>query len=96
VEEYTRYSFPSKNIEYLLSGKPVVGYFLDGMPHVYQDFMCCIDPTLPAAEGIAAKLDEVLCSDSASLFEKNKHFFEYARQPLVADGIARSIIDLTM
>lgn len=96
VEEYTRYSFPSKNIEYLLSGKPVVGYFLDGMPPVYQDFMCCIDPSLPAQEGIAAKLDEVLCSDTAALFEKNKRFFEYARQPLVAEGIAQSIIDLTL
>lgn len=96
VEEYTRYSFPSKNIEYLLSGKPVVGYFLDGMPQVYQDFLCCIDPSLPAEEGIAAKLNEVLSTDSATLFEKNKRFFEYARTPLVAEGIARSIIDLTM
>ena len=95
VEEYTRYSFPSKNIEYLLSGKPVVGYFLEGMPQVYQDFMCCIDATLPAVDGIAAKLREVLSSDRASLFEKNKRFFEYARQPLGAEGIARSIIDLT-
>lgn len=96
VEEYTRYSFPSKNIEYLLSGKPVVGYFLEGMPQVYQDFLCCIDPSLPAEDGIAAKLAEVLSSDSAALFEKNKRFFEYARTPLVAEGIARSIIDLTM
>ena len=96
VEEYTRYSFPSKNIEYLLSGKPVVGYFLDGMPQVYQDFLCCIDPSLPAEDGIAAKLAEVLSGDSAALFEKNKRFFEYARTPLVAEGIARSIIDLTM
>lgn len=96
VEEYTRYSFPSKNIEYLLSGKPVVGYFLEGMPQVYRDFLCCIDPTLPAEEAIAAKLDEVLRCDSATLLEKNKRFFDYARTPLSAAGIAQSIIDLTM
>lgn len=95
VEEYTRYSFPSKNIEYLLSGKPVVGYFLDGMPQVYRDFLCCIDPTLPPEQAIAAKLDQVLRSDSAALLEKNKRFFDYARKPLVAKGIAQSIIDLT-
>ena len=94
-EEYTRYSFPSKNIEYLLSGKPVVGYFLDGMPQQYRDFLCCIDPTLPAEQGIAAKLDEVLSADSAALLEKNKRFFDYAREPLVAKGIAQSIIDLS-
>lgn len=95
VEEYTRYSFPSKNIEYLLSGKPVVGYFLDGMPQVYRDFLCCIDPELSPAQGIAAKLDEVLSGDSAALLEKNKRFFDYARKPLVAKGIAQSIIDMT-
>lgn len=96
VEEYTRYSFPSKNIEYLLSGKPVVGYFLEGMPQDYKDFLCCVDPALPAVEGIAAKLDEVLHCDAATLLEKNKRFFDYAREPLVAKGIAQSIIDLTM
>lgn len=96
VEEYTRYSFPSKNIEYLLSGKPVVGYFLEGMPQVYQDFMCCVDPSLPAEDGIAAALDNVLRSDPATLFERNKRFFEYAKKPLLANGIAQSIIDLTM
>ena len=38
-EEYTKYSFPSKNIEYLLSGNPVVGYMLSGMPEDYRRFM---------------------------------------------------------
>lgn len=35
--EYTRYSFPSKNLEYLLSGKPVIAYKLDGMSDDYDD-----------------------------------------------------------
>ena len=96
VEEYTRYSFPSKNIEYLLSGKPVVGYYLEGMPQIYQNFLCCVDPSLPPDEALAVKLGEVLSSDSAALFEKNKQFFAYARKPLGAEGIARSIIELTM
>ena len=38
-EEYTKYSFPSKNIEYLLSGNPMVGYMLSGMPEDYRRFM---------------------------------------------------------
>ncbi len=38
-EEYTKYSFPSKNIEYLLSGNPVVAYMLDGMKEIYKDFL---------------------------------------------------------
>lgn len=38
-DEYTKYSFPSKNIEYLLTGNAVIGYLLDGMPLVYREFM---------------------------------------------------------
>lgn len=37
--EYTKFSFPSKYVEYLLSGNPVVGYKLDGMPEVYGEFI---------------------------------------------------------
>lgn len=36
--EYTKYSFPSKNMEYLLSGRPVVAYKLEGIPDDYDDF----------------------------------------------------------
>ena len=35
--DYTKYSFPSKNLEYLLSGKPVIAYKLDGMSDDYDD-----------------------------------------------------------
>ena len=42
-EEYTKYSFPSKNIEYLMTGKPVVAYMLDGMPDIYESFLFSAD-----------------------------------------------------
>lgn len=35
--EYTKYSFPSKNLEYLLAGKPVIAYKLNGMSDDYDD-----------------------------------------------------------
>lgn len=37
-EEYTKYSFPSKILEYMSSGTPVVAYALDGMPEEYDPF----------------------------------------------------------
>lgn len=37
-EEYTKYSFPSKNIEYLQTGNAVVSYMLEGIPKIYQEF----------------------------------------------------------
>ena len=36
--EYTKYSFPSKNLEYLLSGRPVIVNRLPGIPDEYDDY----------------------------------------------------------
>ena len=43
VEEFTKYSFPSKNIEYLVSGTPVLIYELDGIPKEYYNYCFHID-----------------------------------------------------
>ena len=39
VGEYTKYSFPSKTMEYLSSGTPVVAYKLDGIPDEYDSYI---------------------------------------------------------
>ena len=38
-EEFTKYSFPSKTMEYLSSGVPLVAYKLDGIPDEYDPFI---------------------------------------------------------
>lgn len=38
-EEFTKYSFPSKNMEYLSSGTPLIAYKLDGIPDEYIDYL---------------------------------------------------------
>lgn len=42
-EEFTKYSFPSKDIEYLSSGAPVAAYKLDGIPDEYDEYMIYVD-----------------------------------------------------
>lgn len=37
--DYTRFSFPSKNLEYMVSGRPVIAYKLDGIPDEYDDYL---------------------------------------------------------
>ena len=38
-EDFTKYSFPSKNLEYLSSGVPLVAYKLDGIPCEYANYI---------------------------------------------------------
>lgn len=38
-DEFTKYSFPSKTMEYLASGTPVVAYRLDGIPDEYEPYI---------------------------------------------------------
>lgn len=56
-EEFTKYSFPSKNLEYLSSGKPLVAYKLDGIPEEYNEFF--LFPENNSPEALAAVLDKV-------------------------------------
>lgn len=53
--EYTKYSFPSKNLEYLLAGKPVIAFKLDGMSDEYDGVFL-----YPAGETIESIRDEVV------------------------------------
>lgn len=42
-EEYTKYSFPSKIMEYMSSGTPVIGYKLDGIEDEYFNYMYTVE-----------------------------------------------------
>ncbi|VVO86704.1 hypothetical protein PS850_02135 [Pseudomonas fluorescens] len=54
--EFTKYSFPSKIIEYMSSGVPVLMYRLDGIPDEYYGF-CYLIP--PGDNGLKMKLFEL-------------------------------------
>jgi len=57
-EEYTKYSFPSKNMEYMVSGTPVLTTKLPGMPKEYEEYVYFIeDETI---EGIKNKIEELM------------------------------------
>ncbi len=46
-EEFTKYSFPSKTMEYLSSGKPVIAYKLDGIPDEYDEYINYVSDNTP-------------------------------------------------
>lgn len=57
-EEFVKYSFPSKTLEYMLSGTPLITTMLPGMPEEYRNYVIVLDNNEP--EVIAKKLNEVL------------------------------------
>lgn len=65
--EYTKYSFPSKTLEYLATGNPVISYKLDGIPKEYDDVLIypCDESCAGLAETIRKVFTEPLLSKKA-------------------------------
>ncbi len=68
--EYTKYSFPSKTLEYMVSGTPVLMYKLDGIPDEYDKFIYYADENCD--EPLKAKLEEILSKSQAELEDFGK------------------------
>lgn len=92
-ETYTKYSFPSKNVEYLLSGRPVAACMLSGMPEIYRDFLYEIDGDSP--EAVARALTEAAEDTADNYRARYQAFLAYAREHLAADRIGRAIVNLS-
>ncbi len=77
--EYTKYSFPSKNIEYLLTGKPTILAKLPGMPEEYFPYFVDADDCSPKALCIA--INQVL-----SMTEKERIEFGKKGQKFIMEN----------
>ena len=69
-EEFVKYSFPSKTMEYMASGTPVLTTKLPGMPKEYYPYVDFIEEE--SASGIAAALKAVLARSDEELFRKGQ------------------------
>lgn len=67
-EAFVRYSFPSKTMEYMASGTPVLTTVLPGMPKEYYPYVYFIQDETP--EGIAQALTNVMTCSDEELFHK--------------------------
>ena len=56
-EEYTKYSFPSKNMEYMVSGTAVLTTSLPGMPEEYKQYVYLIEDETVA--GVCRELKKI-------------------------------------
>ena len=67
-EAFVRYSFPSKTMEYMASGTPVLTTVLPGMPKEYYPYVFFIQDETP--EGIAQALTNAMTYSDEELFRK--------------------------
>lgn len=66
IEEFTKYSFPSKNLEYLSSGTPLIAYKLDGIPDEYDNYIYYVDDN--TVEALKNKIVEVCMKSTQELY----------------------------
>lgn len=74
-EEFTKYSFPSKNIEYMVSGTPVLTTKLPGMPKEYYEYVYLFDEE--TVQGYLDKIKEVFCLSDTELIRKGLEAKEF-------------------
>ena len=87
----TKYSFPSKTMEYMVSGTPMIGYKLEGIPKEYYDNMYIVEDN--KIETLAKCIDEVLSLSQIDLNEKARKAFEFIKNNKTSQMQVRKIID---
>lgn len=67
TEEFTKFSFPSKNMEYMVSGTPMVTTHLPGMPDEYLDYVFLFEDE--SVDGMSKTLETILSKSKEELHE---------------------------
>ena len=68
AEEFTKYSFPSKTLEYMASGTPVLMSPLPSMPNEYKEYLYLFDDE--TVEGMSKAMADILAKDEKELSAK--------------------------
>lgn len=85
IGEYTKYSFPSKNMEYLLSGNPVIAYKLDGIPDEYDEyFFYPEDNSIEALRNKIIEVSKLSPEERQKIGEKGRNFVLENKNPYVS------------
>lgn len=89
--EYTQYSFPSKNMEYMISGTPVLTTKLPGMPEEYYPHVYFIEDETP--EGISKVLQEICAKNLEERTQKGLEARQFVLDKKTNVAQAKKIID---
>lgn len=90
--EYTKYSFPSKTMEYLMSGIPTIMYKLDGIPDAYDEHVFYIEGN--EAQDIAYKILEVIQLDKTERIKFGEDAREFVLREKNEKAQVKKIVEL--
>lgn len=74
-QEFVKYSFPSKNMEYMASGTPMLTTRLPGMPREYETYVYFIEKE--TIEGICEDLTRIMKKTDEELFKFGERAKEF-------------------
>lgn len=80
-QPFTKYSFPSKILEYMSSGTPVLAYKLDGMPDDYDEYFFHIEEAEGGLENALRHVISLSDEDRARMGQKAKDFVAQYKNP---------------
>lgn len=88
---YTKYTFPSKTMEYLVSGKPMVGYLLEGIGEEYYPYINAL--TGREAKEIAEDLRDIMKKEYAELQNKADEAREFLLREKTGESQAKKMME---
>ena len=90
-EEFTEFSFPSKTIEYMMSGTPLITTKLKGIPDEYFDYV--FTAASNSSEDLKSALDKVLESSDEELLAFGKNAQQFIKENKNACIQAKKILE---
>lgn len=90
--EFTKYSFPSKTMEYLASGVPTLLYKLPGIPEEYYNYCFTVDGL--SVENLASKIGSVLSMKKETLADFGMKAREFILTQKNPQKQCKKILDL--
>ncbi|MHA7847586.1 glycosyltransferase [Serratia sp. D1N4] len=91
AEKYTRYSFPSKLIEYIAAGIPVLTTRLAGIPDEYFDYLNVIEDF--SVESIANALKEICSASQEDLSRKSARGREWLLDNKSCHAVGERVVE---
>lgn len=91
-DEYTKYSFPSKTIEYMFSGTPVLTTNLPGIPSEYKKYLFFLEKV--DAETMEKSIKEILSKEKEELEQFGKNAKEFILKNKIKKAQANKILKL--